>query len=38
VPTLTADIPELESRIAEAMASFAGDILIKAWERNGTSV
>ena len=38
VPTLTADIPEMERRIAEAVASFAGDILIKAWERNGTSV
>jgi hypothetical protein len=37
VPTLTTDIPELERRIAEAVASFAGDILTKAWERNGTS-
>jgi hypothetical protein len=37
VPTLTTDIPELERRIAEAVASFAGDILTKAWERNRTS-
>jgi len=37
VPTLTTDIPELERRIAEAVAYFAGDILTKAWERNGTS-
>lgn len=37
VQTLTTGIPELERRIAEAVTSFAGDLQIKAWERNGTS-
>lgn len=37
VPALTTDIPELERKIAESVASFAGDIMAKAWERNGKS-